>query len=430
MKICLLFLLLISFSFQGFSQKSVAQMKAAAAKAKKEIEFNNKLLNETEKTKNVSIERLNLLNQQIAIRNKYMSSLHYEIGNLEGDIAKSSVQIRTLNAQLKELQDEYKQTLFTLYKVRSSYDQLIFIMSAENYNQAYNRLKYLQYYTDYMVKQADRITLMQDSIQKQMHVYKTTVSTKQVLVVEQNQVAQKLSNDKQQESVIIQELTSKQKELKKRIDEKKAIAKKLNRQIEDAIKAEIKAAQIAAAAKARAEALAREKAAAKAAASKPNAPAAAKPVATNPNISILTPEETLISKNFADNKGRLPWPTPNGTITERFGTHPHATLSFDVECNGIEITAAKATKARAIFEGTITKIVVIPGRNTAIIIKHGNYYTVYDNLVNVNVKAGQKVSVKQELGTIFTDPDNGLTILQLQIWKDLVKLDPATWLSK
>ena len=144
----------------------------------------------------------------------------------------------------------------------------------------------------------------------------------------------------------------------------------------------------------------------------------------------LTPEESIISKNFADNRGRLPWPTASGKITERFGTHPHPTLGFEVESNGIEITTNKGAKARAVFEGTVTKIVVIPGRNTAIIIKHGNYYSVYDNLINVQVKTGDNVKVKDELGTVFTDPETGYTVLQLQIWKELQKLDPELWLSK
>lgn len=409
-------------------------MRAASAKAKKEIEYNNKLLKETEKTKKASLEKLNLLNQQIEVRNKYLNSLNYEIGSLEGDIAKSLVQIRTLSVQLQELQKEYKQTLFTLYKVKSSYDKMIFIMSAENYNQAYNRLKYLQYYSDYMIKQAEKIAIMQDSIQKQMSIYKNTVTKKQVLVSVQKVEAEKLTKDKNQESEVVNELTSKQLELKKKIQQKKELAKKLDRQIEDAIRAEIRAAQ--AKAKAKAEALAKEKA--KAAASKVTSSkttnttntASASTTNTTVNESSLTPEESVISKNFADNKGRLPWPTVKGTITERFGTHPHPTLSFDVESNGIEITSTRGAKARAIFEGTVTKVVVIPGRNTAVIIKHGNYYTVYDNLINVTVKAGQKVSIKQDIGTIFTDPETGLTVLQLQIWKELVKLNPELWLSK
>jgi len=411
------------------AQKNIDKLKAEAAKAKKEIEITTKLLKETEKNKHASVEKLNILNQQIQSRQKYLQSLQSEIGDLERGIGSASAQIRTLNAQLEELQKEYKQTLFTLYKVRSSYDQLIFILSADNYNQAYNRLKYLQYYSDYMIKQSERIEMLQDSIQRKMVGMQQLVNKKQTVVGIQKQETQKLSNDKHQENLVVQELTAKQQELKKKIEVKRAQAKKLDNQIQAAIRAEIKAAEARARAKAKAEAEAKAKA--EAAKNKGTSTVtASKPAASNVAVSSLTPEETLISKNFADNKGRLPWPTTTGKITERFGTHRHPTLGFDVESNGVEITTTKGSIARAVFEGTVTKIVVIPGRNTAVIIKHGNYYTVYDNLINVQVKTGQKVKVKDHIGTIFTDPETGYTVLQLQIWKELQKLDPELWLSK
>jgi len=407
------------------AQKNIDKLKAEAEKAKKEIEITTRLLKETEKNKNASVEKLNILNQQIQSRQKYLQSLQNEISDLERGIGSASAQIRTLNAQLEELQKEYNQTLFTLYKVRSSYDQLIFILSAENYNQAYNRLKYLQYYSDYMIKQAQRIEQLQDSIQRRMIGMQELVNKKQTVVGIQKQETQKLSNDKHQENLIVQELTAKQQELKKKIEEKRAQAKKLDNQIQEAIRAEIRAAEARAKAKAKAEAEAKAKADAEAAKlNKTSTTTTVKPTtsAATPVVPTLTPEESIISKNFADNRGRLPWPTASGKITERFGTHPHPTLGFEVESNGIEITTNKGAKARAVFEGTVTKIVVIPGRNTAIIIKHGNYYSVYDNLINVKVK--------DELGTVFTDPETGYTVLQLQIWKELQKLDPELWLSK
>lgn len=436
MKKFLFIIFLIGCISSVTAQKNIEKLKAEAAKAKKEIEITTKLLKETEKNKNASVEKLNILNQQIQSRNRLLQSLESEINELEHGIGSASAQIRTLNAQLLELQKEYNQTLFTLYKVRSSYDQLIFILSADNYNQAYNRIKYLQYYSDYMIKQAERIELMQDSIQRRMIGLQELVSKKQTVVGIQKQETQKLSSDKHQENLVIQELSTKQQQLKKKIDEKRAQAKKLDNQIQEAIRAEIRAAEARAKAKAKAEADAKAKADALAAknnktSSHTTTNTAAKSTnASSAAVSSLTPEESLISKNFADNRGRLPWPTATGKITERFGTHPHPTLGFEVESNGVEITTTAGSKARAVFEGTVTKIVVIPGRNTAVIIKHGNYYTVYDNLINVQVSNGQKVKVKDEIGTIFTDPENGYTMLQLQIWKELQKLDPELWLSK
>ena len=211
------------------------------------------------------------------------------------------------------------------------------------------------------------------------------------------------------EDATIKKLNAKQQDLKKKLAEKQALAQKLDKQIEAMIRAEIAAREKAA----------REKAA------KNNT------TAKTTSINTLTPEEKLVSQNFAENKGRLPWPTATGKITEHFGRHKHPTLEYvEVESNGIEIATTKGSKARAIFDGTVSKIVLIPGRNTAVLIKHGNFYTVYDNLTSVTVKAGQTVKAKQEIGTIYTDPETNSTVLQLQIWKELEKLDPELWLSK
>lgn len=407
-----IFALVLCFPTESFCQKKKtrAQIEAEAKKAKKEIERTSRLLKETEKSKSISIERATLLGQQIVERNNYVNSLQQEIEYIEQDIFSTNAQIHTLSTQLEEVQKDYNQTLFTLYKVNSQYEQLIFILSADDFNQAYNRLKYLQYYSDYMIRQAERIKSLQDSLTVRKDDLEKLLSRKKNLVGEKQSEARKLEQDKYLEDATIKKLNAKQQDLKKKLAEKQALAQKLDKQIEAMIRAEIAAREKAA----------REKAA------KNNANA--KSTAT---ISTLTPEERLVSQNFAENKGRLPWPTATGKITEHFGRHKHPTLEYvEVESNGIEIATTKGSKARAIFDGTVSKIVLIPGRNTAVLIKHGNYYTVYDNLVTVSVKAGQTVKAKQEIGTIYTDPETNSTVLQLQIWKELEKLDPELWLSK
>ncbi len=411
-KVCVILLaLIVCVSFDGFCQKgkkTVKQVQAEAAKAKKEIERTSKLLKETEKSKSISIERVTLLSQQIDERNKYVNSLQQEIEFIEQDIFSTNAQIHTLTAQLEEVQKDYNQTLFVLYKVHSQYEQLIFVLSADDFNQAFNRLKYLQYYSDYMIQQSERIKSLQDSLGVRKYELENLLTKKKNLVGEKQSEARKLEQDKYQEDITIKKLSAKQNELQKKLAQKQALARKLNKQIEDLIKAELEAKKKAAAAK-------------------------NKTTTTNKTSteSTLTPEEKLVSKNFAENKGRLPWPTVTGKITEHFGRHKHPTLEYvEVESNGVSIATSKGSKARAIFDGTVSKIVLIPGRNTAVLIKHGNYYTVYDNLTSVTVKAGQQVKAKQEIGTIYTDPETNSTVLQLQIWRELEKLDPEQWLSK
>ena len=146
----------------------------------------------------------------------------------------------------------------------------------------------------------------------------------------------------------------------------------------------------------------------------------------------LTPEEKVLSGDFSNNRGKFPWPVQRGLITDHFGEHAHAVLKYVLVRNsGIDITTQANAKARAIFKGEVTKIVAIPGGNMAVIIRHGNYLTVYSNLSNVFVSAGQKVDIKEEIGSIFTDQDDdNKTVLKFQLWRESTKLDPEDWLSR
>jgi murein DD-endopeptidase MepM/ murein hydrolase activator NlpD len=144
----------------------------------------------------------------------------------------------------------------------------------------------------------------------------------------------------------------------------------------------------------------------------------------------LTPEEKLISDNFQGNKGKLPWPTERGVVTSRFGKHQHAVLKqVTVQNDGIDISTVQGAEARALFDGVVSKVVAILGANYTVIIRHGNFLTVYQNLINVRVKPGEEVSVKQILGTIFTEEDTNSTLLHIEIWKELNKQNPEDWLS-
>jgi septal ring factor EnvC (AmiA/AmiB activator) len=382
------FIVFIGYGLLSTAQNGeIEKIKSKAEQTKKEIAQTNKLLKETEKNQKVTLERLELLNQQIKLRSQYLQAIQSEIGEIGKNITVSKATIRSLESELEQLHKEYELILFTLYKIHNSHDQLVFVLSAEDFNQAYNRIEYLRYYSDYMISRFDEIKLFQDSLRKHIAHQEDLLMQKKNLVQTKNQQKNQLTKDKSKEAQTLQKLSSQEKELQKRLQAKIAYEKKLNKEIERLIREAAKAAK-------------------------------------------ATPEDNLISKNFAENRGYLPWPTNNGRVTQKFGTHRHPTLPIDVDCNGIDITTTKGTVARSIFDGTVSKIVVIPGRNTAVLIKHGDYYTVYDNLIHVRVKKGQKVSAKQELGTVYTDPETGTTVLQLQIWKDLQKMNPEPWLSK
>lgn len=392
------FFYILLFLFAGLAasaqnNKELAELKAKSEKAKKEIEQTRKLIKQAERDKEVTVQKLSLIQKQIALREEYVTALQAEIRQLEREIYLAEAQIRNLESELEIMQQEYKLTLFTMYKLHNAYDEVIFVLSSEDLNQAYNRLQYLQYYSDFMIKQSEEISFYKDSLSKRIDQQKELIANKtDLLQAEENQKIA-LSKDKNKERQTLQDIESQQGELKRKLAKKRKEAKELDEKITKIIEEEI---------------------------------------ARSKNTTTKEEKEVnlIISKNFAENKGRLPWPTNNGSITLRFGKYQPKGTEIILESNGIEITASTGTKARAVFEGTVARIVVIPGKNTAVLIKHGEYYTVYNNLVNVSVKPGQKVRVKQEIGTIYTNPDSGLAVMELQIWKNLLKLDPQPWLQK
>ena len=213
----------------------------------------------------------------------------------------------------------------------------------------------------------------------------------------------KLNKQKQKQNELINQLKKKEKELKAQLKKQQDLANKLNKQIEDKIAAETKKSS-----------------------------AGTKKGQSKGKTYALTKEEKLVSGNFEKNKGRLPWPVEKGVVVGSFGIQPHPVLKYvSVDNKGLYIQCPKGTKARAVFEGEVTQVFSIPGSNNAVIVKHGAYRTVYANLTKVDVKVGDKVKVKQNIGTVFTDRENdNKTELYFQVWKDKLLQNPELWLSR
>jgi murein hydrolase activator len=222
---------------------------------------------------------------------------------------------------------------------------------------------------------------------------------KQNLLVSKLNQTKIIEQQKQKQTEVYSELQQKEKDLAKKLESQRKAELRLQLEIERVIAEEAK----------------------KASRKSKNEPGLA-----------LSKEEKLLSGDFSNNKGKFPWPVPGGFISDHFGEHPHAVLKYVIIRNsGIDITTRTNAKARSIFKGEVTKIVAIPGGNWAVIIRHGNYLTVYSNLQEVFVKAGQKVGIKEEIGTVFTDDnDDNKTILKFQIWRENTKLNPEDWLIR
>jgi len=449
----ILLFVLIFTSFLAVSQTK-KEIEKRIENTKREIELTSKLIKETEQSKKQSYSKLELISRKIELRKEFINDMSIQITILNAQLLNTQSQVNSLSKEIASIKAEYAKIVYYEYTNRNAYDRLMFILSSENFNQAYKRLKYLQFYTEYRRLQVAQIISKTTQLNTVIKSYNTTITEKANVVQNKKQETMSLADEQNQKSKEISDLDSRQKELKEDLQKKLVVAEKLKTEIERIIAEEQRKlveqrrqAALAAAAKKAAEAkkLADAKKVAdnkKASISKQNASksgivktsppittATVKTVASTPAIEEKT--EDIVTGKFSDNIGKLPWPTSNGVITQPFGEHPHPMFpSIKITNNGIDITCSRNTQARAVFEGEVSKIIIIPGANSAVLVRHGNYVTVYSNLVNVLVKQGQKLKTKQVIGTIFNDAETDKTTMNFQIWKETTKLDPQKCLLR
>ena len=369
----------------------------------RDIEFTNKLLNETEANKKATLGELNLLSSKINKRQQLINTILREVDYVQAQINETRGIVQSLEDDLKRLKDEYAKMLYYTYKNQSQYDRLMFILSSEDFNQAYKRIKYFQQYSKHRQQQAKAIEATKIALESRTEELAEKKMKMAYLVEDKEKEKIQLSTEKEEQDKMVKTLKQKESQLKKDLKQKQRDAKKLEQAIARIIEEEIRKAK--------------EKAA------KNNT------TTTTKSGFALTPKELELSGQFADNEGKLPWPSERGVITSSFGEHPHPTLpSIKIENNGIDITTDKGTKARAVYEGTVSAVVSIPGAHKAVIVRHGEFLSVYANLEEVSVKMGDKLSVKQEIGLVVTGREDDKTVLHFEIWKGATKLNPAKWI--
>ena len=422
-------LLALSLSTVVYGQKSAAvrQLEQQRKEALADIEETNKLLQETAQTAKTSLNRLNLLSKQILSRKKVISLLNQELDEIEKDILNIQGQLRSLKRELGDKQTNYGKSMRGLYKRHSSQDKLLFILSAESFSQSMRRMRYLREYADWQKRQANDIVEKQAEISRKQAEMEKTRAEKRVLLGTRQEESKKLESEEASQKEEVQLLNKRQKDLKADLQKKRRQAEALNRQIEKQIAEEIARAEAEAKA-------AREQAAAK---GKPVPESKKEPireerVADTKGGYAMTKAEKQLSDNFANNRGRLPYPVAGRhTIVATFGEQQHQELKYVRTSNsGIDIQTSPGADARAVFNGEVTRVFVVPGYNNSVIVRHGNYLTVYSNLSQVYVKAGDRVSTRQAIGRIYSDPEDGnSTILHFQLWKEKTKLNPQPWLE-
>lgn len=395
-------LVLVGCCLLSVQAQSVSELKKRKENALKQLEITSGLISETSKNKTLSINQLNILNAQIKEQEKLINAINAEVNGINRQMRKLRSEANNLQAQLDELKAEYAKLMYHSYFKKNKYENLLFILSADDFAQSYRRWRYMKQYAQYCEKKGVEIKDTKTALDSKLKEVEEMRLERMAVLKTKKQEQSKLNEQKKKQNNLIAQLKKKEKNLKAELKKQQQLANKLNKQIEDKIAAETQKSS-----------------------------KSSKGKGTSTTYA-LTKEEKLVSGNFEKNKGRLPWPTEKGIVVGSFGVQPHPVLKHvSVDNKGIYIQCPKGTKARAVFDGEVTQVFSIPGSNNAVIIKHGAYRTVYANLTKVYVKAGDKVKPKQDIGIIYTDTDNGNnTELYFQVWKDKLLQNPELWLSK
>jgi len=403
--------LMFALLFFLFAQsKKSDELKDTKKKIENEIANANKLLKQTQKNKETSLEQLAMLRRQISNREGLITALSKEILSLEEQLEANIKLSHSLDKKLEYMKADYSRVVYLAYKNRKMTDKITFLLSAEDFTQMYRRFKYYSLFADNVKYQVEQITETKEKIvQKNQDIF-LLKEEKAALLNGKEREIKKLETDRMQKSRATEELKKREKQLATELASKQKRRNELDAAIKKAIQEEITAANAKKAKKA------------KESGSAPPAPAK--------NSIALTPEEKLLNESFVSNRGKLPWPVARGMKVSDFGNYPHPDVpSVTIENKGIDILVEDGTIVRSVFEGEVTGILDVFGTKV-LMIRHGEYLTVYQNLTNVLVKKGDKVKTKQSIATVAKSPNSSTSELHFEVWKNNVNMDPNLWLAR
>lgn len=383
--------------------QSSAELKKKQKQLNENISYTEKLLGQIQEDTKNSRTIITLVDKKINQREELILSIREEISLLDQKISRNEDLIDALEADINRLKEEYAKMVVQAYKTRNATDKVMYIFASEDFTQAYHRIKYMQQLSEYRKRQAEAIIHTQQSLERKRSALEEIRAQKNAILHEQNQEKLTLSREKEEKEKQLKALTGKESQYKKELAQAQKKAEELRVAIKKAIEREIEL----------------KNAAAKKSNSTKGAPA----------VVALTPEARELSNNFVANKGKLPWPVDKGEITSYFGEQPHPFLKgIKIKNNGITISTTEGARARAVFDGEVSKIIILPGAGKIVMLRHGEYITVYTNLKETFVSTGDKVKTKEELGVVLTD--KGKTEFEFWLWKDTLLLDPAFWIFK
>ncbi|HTI59672.1 murein hydrolase activator EnvC family protein [Mucilaginibacter sp.] len=400
--------------------QSSDELKRLRNKYNEELEQLNREYEETANNKKSSLRQLSLLKEQINIREEKINSINSEVRLLDNQISENNTSIHNLQSQLDLLKKQYAAMILFAYHNRSSYNKLMFVFAAKDFNQGYKRLKYLQEFAGYRERQAQYIESTEKDLHVKINQLDNTKKEKNNILADQIKEKVTLGKQKKDEARVVSDLSKQQGQLKQQQRDLQRKITKTNQEIRDAIRKEI------AEARRKAEEAARAAAAANPSGNKNVTSNKEKPGRpTDSEVLNTTKEAAKLSSDFLDNRGKLPWPVTNGMIIRGMGVY--TIEGIRTESDGLEIKTNAGAPIRTVFDGKVQAVENVYGTYTVIVI-HGEYFTAYSNLKSVTVSTGQKLSTKQMIGTVATDPATGESVVQFAIYKGINPVNPKIWL--
>jgi septal ring factor EnvC (AmiA/AmiB activator) len=395
---------ILIFIALGFGQlkaqqtsKQQKELEAQRIRLKKEIKQINTILFKDSKTRKNALTEVEDLQVKLNVRSELIRVTNQQANLLTSKIRINEKNISVQRKELEDLKSEYANLIRKSYESKSLQNRLMFLFSSENFLQAYKRLQYLKQYARYRRRQGRAISEKTKLLQELNQMLSIEKADK-ILLIEENRIFQKeIEKEKKEQNSLIKDLERRQKKLASQISKKekqqRAIDREINRLIREAIAAS-------------------------------NSRAGKKGKKTFQ----LTPEAKLLADNFISNKGRLPWPLEKGIVVQGFGRQRHPVVKTTIiQSNGVVIATEPLAQVRAVFEGEVMSVIVIKGSNPSVLIRHGNFITLYTNLAKLYVKKGEKVKAKQAIGEVFTNQQTGKTQLQFGIFNNVKALNPKDW---
>lgn len=359
-------------------------------KIRKEIQFTSKLLQSTSQKKGSTIQDLNLLKKKILNRRLIIDNYNNEIVKLNRNISDRQENVQKLESELEIQKQLYADFIRYSYKNYNHYTKAVYLLASKNLNQFYLRKKYLEQLESARREKILLITKLQTKISDEVDQLVKEKENKELAIQNIRSEKTKLDGEKKDRERIVKKLADEETKLREEIKRKENIEKEIAHKLEELIREEAKKSK----------------------------------------YTKITPEQQLVSNRFALNKGKLPWPTRQGVITEKYGEHNHPVIKgVKVRNNGIDISTLEGEKVRCLFEGEVRRIFSIKGGSYGIIVKHGEYYTVYYNINNIKVNVGDKITTKETIGEVSKSVRSKNPIVHLEIWKGMQKLDPEMWIS-